>query len=133
VAPDGAGRGELLELVNIADAAGRKLRGFPGGMRRGVGIAQALLNDPELLIVPEPASGLDPRSASASAPAVPARQRRTVLLSTHIVDDVAQTCTELAVLRRGRRIRRLGAQPAATTHEAKRDRPPRGARLAHKG
>src|SRR5262245_30493906 len=52
--------GELLELVNLTDAADRKLRGYSGGMRRRVGIAQALLNDPELLIVDEPTAGLDP-------------------------------------------------------------------------
>src|SRR5215468_8083259 len=94
--------GELLELVNLADAAGRKLRGYSGGMRRRVGIAQALLNDPELLVVDEPTAGLDPEERIRFRTLL-ARlaEHRTVLLSTHIVDDVAQTCTELAVLRQG--------------------------------
>src|SRR5262245_10431434 len=52
--------GELLELVGLADTADRKLRGYSGGMRRRIGIAQALLNDPALLIVDEPTAGLDP-------------------------------------------------------------------------
>jgi hypothetical protein len=98
--------------------------GFSGRMRRRVGIAQALLNDPELLRVPEPTSGLDPEERIRFRILLSQlAERRTVLLSAHIADDVAQTCTELAVLGRGRLIRRLGAQPAATTHEAKRDRP----------
>jgi ABC-2 type transport system ATP-binding protein len=99
--------GELLELVNVADAADRKLRGFSGGMRRRVGIAQALLNDPELLIVDEPTSGLDPEERIRFRTLLSRlAERRTVLLSTHIVDDVAQTCTELAVLGKGRLIYR---------------------------
>ncbi len=61
---DGAARkrrvGELLEMVSLADVANRKLRTFSGGMKRRVGIAQALLNDPQLLIVDEPTAGLDP-------------------------------------------------------------------------
>lgn len=52
---------ELLEMVSLADVAGRKLKTFSGGMKRRVGIARALLNDPALLIVDEPTAGLDPR------------------------------------------------------------------------
>jgi len=94
---------ELLATVALGDVAGRKLKGFSGGMRRRVGIAQALLNDPRLLIVDEPTAGLDPeerirfRNLLASLAG-----ERTVLLSTHIVEDVAQTCRELAVLAGGR-------------------------------
>jgi ABC-2 type transport system ATP-binding protein len=99
--------GELLELVNLSDAADRKLRGYSGGMRRRVGIAQALLNDPELLIVDEPTAGLDPEERIRFRTLLSQLAgNRTVLLSTHIVDDVAQTCTELAVLGRGRVIYR---------------------------
>jgi ABC-2 type transport system ATP-binding protein len=99
--------GELLELVNLSDAADRKLRGYSGGMRRRVGIAQALLNDPELLIVDEPTAGLDPEERIRFRTLLSQLAgNRTVLLSTHIVDDVAQTCTELAVLGRGRLIYR---------------------------
>jgi ABC-2 type transport system ATP-binding protein len=98
---------ELLELVHLAEAADRKLRGYSGGMRRRVGIAQALLNDPELLIVDEPTAGLDPEERIRFRTLLSQlAERRTVVLSTHIVDDVAQTCTELAVLGRGRLIYR---------------------------
>ena len=95
--------GELLELVGLGDAADRRLRGYSGGMRRRVGIAQALLNDPELLVVDEPTAGLDPEERIRFRTLLTQlAARRTVLLSTHIVDDVAQSCTELAVLGRGR-------------------------------
>jgi ABC-type multidrug transport system ATPase subunit len=95
--------GELLETVDLAGVAGRKLKTFSGGMKRRVGIAQALLNDPRLLIVDEPTAGLDPeerirfRNLLAELGV-----DRTVLLSTHIVEDVAQTCARLAVLSAGR-------------------------------
>jgi ABC-2 type transport system ATP-binding protein len=99
--------GELLELVSLTDAGDRKLRGYSGGMRRRVGIAQALLNDPELLIVDEPTAGLDPEERVRFRTLLSQlAERRTVVLSTHIVDDVAQTCTELAVLGRGKLIYR---------------------------
>jgi ABC-2 type transport system ATP-binding protein len=95
--------GELLELVSLTDAGDRKLRGYSGGMRRRVGIAQALLNDPELLVVDEPTAGLDPEERIRFRTVLSQlAERRTVVLSTHIVDDIAQTCTELAVLGRGR-------------------------------
>jgi ABC-2 type transport system ATP-binding protein len=99
--------GELVELVDLGDAADRKLRGYSGGMRRRVGIAQALLNDPELLVVDEPTAGLDPEERIRFRTLLSRlAERRTVVLSTHIVDDIAQTCTELAVLGRGRVIYR---------------------------
>src|SRR5262245_16898009 len=76
-------------------------------MRRRVGIAQALLNDPELLVVDEPTAGLDPEERIRFRTLLSQLAgNRTVLLSTHIVDDVAQTCTELAVLGRGKLIYR---------------------------
>jgi ABC-2 type transport system ATP-binding protein len=83
--------------------AGRKLKGFSGGMKRRVGIAQALLNDPRLLIVDEPTAGLDPEERIRFRNILAALAGdRTVILSTHIVEDVAQTCRNLAVLAGGR-------------------------------
>ncbi|MFG1920390.1 ABC transporter ATP-binding protein [Cryptosporangium sp. NPDC048952] len=97
--------GELLEVVALTSAADRRLRGFSGGMRQRVGIAQALLSDPQLLIVDEPTAGLDPEERIRFRTLLSQfAGRRTVLLSTHIVDDIAQTCREVAVLARGRLI-----------------------------
>ena len=94
---------ELLMTVGLSEVSKRKLKSFSGGMKRRVGIAQALLNDPQLLIVDEPTAGLDPeerihfRTLLAELGG-----ERTVILSTHIVEDVAQTCSQLAVLANGR-------------------------------
>jgi ABC-2 type transport system ATP-binding protein len=94
---------ELLDVVGLRDAARRKLRTYSGGMKRRIGIAQALLNDPGLLIVDEPTVGLDPeeriRFRTLLAELAGAR---TVLLSTHIVEDIAQTSRAISVLDRGR-------------------------------
>jgi ABC-type multidrug transport system ATPase subunit len=94
---------ELLDLVGLTGVAGRKLKGFSGGMRRRVGIAQALLGDPALLIVDEPTVGLDPEERIRFRTLLSSLAGgRTVLLSTHIVEDVAQTCRQTAVLAAGR-------------------------------
>jgi ABC-2 type transport system ATP-binding protein len=94
---------ELLALTALTDVADRKIGGFSGGMKRRVGIAQALLGDPALLIVDEPTAGLDPeeRIRFRNLLAQLAGDR-TVLLSTHIVEDVASTCRQLAILATGR-------------------------------
>jgi ABC-2 type transport system ATP-binding protein len=95
--------GELLEVVALTPDADRRLRGFSGGMRQRVGIAQALLADPRLLIVDEPTAGLDPEERIRFRTLLAQfAGRRTVVLSTHIVDDIAQTCREVAVLSKGR-------------------------------
>lgn len=97
--------GELLDVVALTAHADRRLRGFSGGMRQRVGIAQALLADPQLLIVDEPTAGLDPEERIRFRTLLSQfAGRRTVLLSTHIVDDIAQTCREVAVLAKGRLI-----------------------------
>jgi ABC-2 type transport system ATP-binding protein len=94
---------DVLQQVRLSDEADRQLKTYSGGMKRRVGIAQALLGDPQLLIVDEPTAGLDPeervrlRNLLADMAA-----RRIVILSTHIVEDISQSCNDLAVIAQGK-------------------------------
>lgn len=92
-----------LEMVEMQEFSKRKIGQLSGGMRRRVGIAQALVGDPEILIVDEPTAGLDPEERVRFRGVLSrfARDGKTVLLSTHIVEDVYQICDKLAVLRNG--------------------------------
>ena len=93
---------ELLSLVNLTEARKRPLGGFSGGMKQRVGIAQALLNDPELLIVDEPTAGLDPEERVRFRNLLSELSgERIVILSTHIVSDVEATATDIALIERG--------------------------------
>jgi ABC-2 type transport system ATP-binding protein len=94
---------EVLAIVNLEQEADRKLPTYSGGMKQRIGIAQALLNDPELLIVDEPTAGLDPaervrfRTLLASL-----TSNRIILLSTHIISDVEAVASRLIILQQGR-------------------------------
>jgi ABC-type multidrug transport system ATPase subunit len=93
---------ETLEQVNLQQVADRKLTTYSGGMKQRIGIAQALLNDPDLLIVDEPTAGLDPaerahfRTLLASL-----TSSRLILLSTHIISDVEAVASRLVIMRAG--------------------------------
>jgi ABC-type multidrug transport system ATPase subunit len=92
----------LLERVNLAYAAKRKVKEYSGGMRQRLGIAQAVAGDPRLIIVDEPTAGLDPEERHRFYRILAElAERRTVLLSTHIVEDVAVLCPRFAVIRNG--------------------------------
>jgi ABC-2 type transport system ATP-binding protein len=96
---------ELLVVVNLVNAAKRPLGGYSGGMKQRVGIAQALLNDPQLLIVDEPTVGLDPEERVRFRNLLSdLAGERIIILSTHIVSDVEATATEIVIINKGRKI-----------------------------
>lgn len=108
---------KVLDMVGLGQESGRKIKGYSGGMKRRVGIAQALVNDPRLLIVDEPTSGLDPEERIRFRNLlVNLSADRTVILSTHIVEDIGQTCQDLAILAHGQVIFR--GSPVALTRAA---------------
>jgi ABC-type multidrug transport system ATPase subunit len=94
---------QLLERVNLTFAARRPVKGYSGGMRQRLGIAQAIAGNPRLIIVDEPTAGLDPEERLRFYQLLSELAAdRIVLLSTHIVEDVAVLCPRFAVIREGR-------------------------------
>ena len=85
---------EVLDMVSLSELADRKIKNCSGGMKRRVGIAQALVNDPRILIVDEPTAGLVPEERIRF-------RNLLVLLSTHIVGDIGQTCQNITILSEG--------------------------------
>ncbi len=93
----------VLELVGLADVSGKKVRALSGGMRRRLGLAQALLGDPELLVLDEPTAGLDPEQRMNFRDLMSrAGEDRAVVLSTHQTEDVAALCSHVVVVDAGR-------------------------------
>lgn len=93
---------EVLEFVNLSDAAGRKVKTFSGGMKRRIGIAQAIINDPKILILDEPTAGLDPKERIRFSNIISDMGKdKIVLLSTHIVSDIEAIAGGLVVIKKG--------------------------------
>ena len=111
---------EMLDLVNLADAADRRVGGFSGGMKRRLGIAQAELADPPVLVFDEPTAGLDPkervrfRSLLASL-----SHDKIVLLSTHIVSDIASVADVVLMMRSGSLVHSSSMDDAITALDGK--------------
>ena len=111
---------ELLVLVNLVHAAKRPLGGYSGGMKQRVGIAQALLNDPQLLIVDEPTVGLDPEERVRFRNLLSDLSgERIIFLSTHIVSDVEATATEIVVINKGRKLQHAAPEKLLQNLEGK--------------
>ena len=92
----------LLRMVGLEDKKQKKLKGFSGGQRQRVGIAQALLGDPEILVLDEPTAGLDPEERIRFRGIISdLSQQKLVLLSTHIVSDLEAVANEIILLREG--------------------------------
>ena len=95
-------RAELLKSVNLEEAADRKIRTYSGGMKQRLGIAQALLNDPKLIVLDEPTAGLDPKERVRFRNMIAELGKESVvLLSTHIVSDVEQIADRILMMRDG--------------------------------
>lgn len=102
---------ELLQVVNLVEAAKRPLGSYSGGMKQRVGIAQALLNDPQLLIVDEPTVGLDPEERVRFRNLLSDLSgERIVILSTHIVSDVEAAATHIALINKGQLLRQAAPE-----------------------
>lgn len=107
--------GHLLQKVNLYDKRNKSVKGFSGGMKQRIGIAQALIGDPQLIIVDEPTAGLDPGERNRFHNLLAdVGSEVIVILSTHIVDDVRELCPQMAIMNQGRIIFHGAPETAVT-------------------
>lgn len=110
----------LLEMVGLADTGKKKLRAFSGGMKQRLGIAQAVLNDPRILILDEPTAGLDPKERVRFRNLIADLARdKIVILSTHIVSDVEAIADEILMMKRGSLLMRGTVEEMVATMRGK--------------
>ena len=124
---------EVLALVELTDASRRRAKGYSLGMRQRLNLAAALLGDPEVLVLDEPANGLDPQGVRWLRDLLRtlAHEGRTVLISSHVLAEVAQTVDEVVIIHRGRLVRHATmAEVEAMAAGAARVRSPDAERLA---
>ena len=107
---------EVLELVDLAGAARRRTKGYSLGMRQRLGLAGGLLGDPEVLVLDEPANGLDPQGIRWLRDLLRslAAEGRTILILSHVLAEVAQTVDEVVILHRGRLVRQAAVAELET-------------------
>jgi len=113
---------ELLETVGLAGRAAERVSGYSTGMKQRLGLAAALLGDPDLLILDEPTNGLDPAGIQEMRGFIRAlahEQGKTVFLSSHLLNEVEQVCDRVAIIHRGRLLREgpVGELLGSDTHE----------------
>jgi ABC-2 type transport system ATP-binding protein len=122
----------VLALVDMREAGRRRVKGYSLGMRQRLGLAAALLGDPEVLVLDEPANGLDPQGIRWLRDFLRglAGEGRTILISSHVLSEVAQTVDEVVIIHRGRLIRQAGmADVEAMAAGSTTVRSPEAARL----
>jgi ABC-2 type transport system ATP-binding protein len=122
---------EVLALVEMTDAADRRAGGYSTGMRQRLGLAATLLGDPEVLVLDEPANGLDPQGIRWLRDFLrgAAAEGRTVLVSSHVLSEVEQTVDDVVVIHRGRLVK-SGSIASLITATGVRVRSPKAAELA---
>ena len=109
---------ELLDITNLTDVKKKYVSGYSGGMKQRFGIAQLLLNNPQLIIVDAPTAGLDPAERQRFLNVLrEVGTNSTVIFSTHIVDDVKELCNDIAILHGGRILKHI--KPEESTKEIK--------------
>jgi ABC-2 type transport system ATP-binding protein len=124
---------EVLELVELGGAARRRVKGYSLGMRQRLGLAAGLLGDPEVLILDEPANGLDPQGIRWLRDLLRslAAEGRTILISSHVLAEVAQTVDEVVIIHRGKLVRQAAMDEVeAMASGATLVRSPEASRLA---
>ena len=111
---------ELLEAVGLGEERGRKVKTFSGGMKQRLGIAQAVINDPHILVLDEPTAGLDPKERMRFRNLIAELAKdKIVILSTHIVSDIDSIADDILMIKKGRLILNCGTDSAIHSMDGK--------------